>query len=181
MWHKTQSIDMSQVFGMCQWHPLTCHRFLACVHGAYALPMASVRQMSCHVILKLPLSLVYLLAFCIKLDVYTFNESLGSDIVGFLVVFTRFFHMWLTEVIVCPFLLWSDPPRSEACLVSGTRCFWHSSTRHLARHPSIDIYMSMRLPIYVYAPLAADYSAVTSRMYVTCVYRACSMWRKVYL
>ncbi len=56
--------------------------------------MASVRQMSCHVILKLPLSLVYLLAFCIKLDVYTFNESLGSDIVGFLVVFTRFFHMW---------------------------------------------------------------------------------------
>ncbi len=28
---------------------------------------------------------VYLLAFCIKLDLYTFNESLGSDIVGFLV------------------------------------------------------------------------------------------------
>ncbi len=64
---------------------------------------------------------VYLLAFCIKLDLYTFNESLGSDIVGFLVVFTRFFLLFFlhvaTEVIVCPFLLWSDPPRSEACVV----------------------------------------------------------------
>ncbi len=33
MWHKTQS--MSQVFGMCQWHPLTCHRFLACANGIH--------------------------------------------------------------------------------------------------------------------------------------------------
>ncbi len=33
MWHKTQSIDMSQVFGMCQWHPLTCHRFMSQVFG----------------------------------------------------------------------------------------------------------------------------------------------------